>query len=108
MKISFTNNEITGDVMGNAIIGDNNNITQNNKSISKDNTFIECLDNIIKYSNDKKEQECAKKAKELYMEDKKSLRNFIIDNIVTFTTGTFATVSGGLLLSVIKGILKIT
>lgn len=106
MSIGFKDCTINGGVMNGAIFGQGN-IVQNDYSNIENSCFTECLDKVIKYSDDKKEQECAMRAKELYAKDKKSLKDFIIDNLATFTTGTFASVSGGLLLSIIKNILKI-
>lgn len=98
MKIEFKENTIYGHVLDKAIIIENNE--------NKENNFIKYLDEVINNTNKKTERDCAKKAKELYANDRKSLRDFIIDNLSTFTTGTFATVSGGLLLSTIQEILK--
>ncbi len=105
METKFENNTIFGGILNGAIIGDHNIVQQEH---TKNDCFIEGLDEVLKHAKDKTEQECARKAKELYVSDKKSLKDFIIDNLSTFTTGTFATVSGGLLLAAIKNILKMS
>lgn len=100
MKIEFNDNIFTGSVMEKTKIIDNSVNT-------KDDSFIIGLNEVIKHTSSETERRCATKAKELYTSDKKALKNFIIDNLSTFTTGTFATVLGGLLLEIIKNILKI-
>lgn len=99
MEFNFTNNTIYDGIMNGATVTDNHQ-----KDINA--SFVDCLDEVIRSSSKEEEKNCAIKAKELYVNDRKSLKSYIIDNLSTFTTGTFATVSGGLLLSVIKGILK--
>lgn len=65
------------------------------------------LNELLKTSDSSIEKECAEQAKILYLNnDKKTLKDFIIENITTFTTGTFSTIAGGLLLNVIQNILK--
>lgn len=98
MKIEFKGNTIYGSVLDKATM------IENQKNQEKD--FTEYLDDVMNYTNNKTEYECAKKAKEFYVSDRKSLKSFIVDNITTFTTGTFATVAGGLLLSAIQKILN--
>lgn len=107
MDTKFENCTINGGILDGAIIGDDNKIIQiDSNNVSSDN-FIKYLDELINTSNNLKEKECAQQAKKLYnRKDIKSLKNFIIENITTFTTGTFATVAGGLLLNAIQNILK--
>nr|DAO66987.1 MAG TPA: hypothetical protein [Caudoviricetes sp.] len=106
MKTEFKDCTINDGVLNHAVIGNNNTVYTVIQNDLQNDRFIECLEEVIKISNNKEEQRCAKKAKELYVSDKKSFKNFLIDNLASFTTGTFATVSGGLLLSYIKNFLR--
>ena len=121
-KFEFKDSTINGDVFTNAKIGDqfinSFNNGNNNEYVDGDNItnsfnnidynyFTNYLEEIIKNSDDIKERKCAEKAKNLYNEHKhKELKSFIIQNITTFSTGTFATVAGGLLLNIIQNILN--
>lgn len=100
MNIEFKDNIISGgEFFSNAVINNGNS------QINSD--FIQCLNSVIEGSDSLTEKNCALKAKELYnKENKKGLKSFVTDNIATFTTGTFATVCGGVLIEFIKQILK--
>lgn len=121
-KFEFKNSTINGDIFSNAKIGDqfinSFNKGNNNEYVGGDkivnsysnldyNHFTNYLEEIIKNSDNIKERKCAEKAKNLYNTNKhKELKSFIIQNITTFSTGTFATVAGGLLLNIIQNILN--
>ncbi len=107
MDTKFENCTINGGILDGAIFGDNNNIIHGNQINKESDNFVNYLDELLKISDSSVEKECAKQAKILYLNnDKKTLKDFIIENIATFTTGTFATVAGGLLLNAIQNILK--
>lgn len=109
-KFEFKNSVINGDVFKGAKIGDefiSGDKIANSFNNRNYNHFTDYLEEIIINSNNKKERECASKAKNLYTSNKhKDLKTFIIENITTFSTGTFATVAGGLLLNIIQKILN--
>ena len=78
-----------------------------NTNLSFSSNQRKYLNELLKTSDSSIEKECAEQAKILYLNnDKKTLKDFIIENITTFTTGTFSTIAGGLLLNVIQNILK--
>lgn len=91
--------------------GDNNQYVNGNETnytyIGNYENFTKYLDEVTINSDDAKERECAVKAKALYNNNRrKELKKLIIENISTFTAGTFATTAGGLLLNIIQDILK--
>lgn len=109
METKFTGCTISGGV--NSYSGNNNRYISGNETnyayIGNYENFTKYLDEVTINSNNAKERECAIKAKTLYNNNKrKELKKLIIENIGTFTAGTFATTAGGLLLNIIQDILK--
>ena len=86
--------EIGGDIIFNV---NDNSIDIDYEKIAK------LLDDVRKKSNDKNEIMCAAVAKQ-YVDDgnEKGLRKYIKANLSTFTTGTFATLAGGVLLELLR------
>lgn len=90
-----------GEVNGPVIIGDD---------IGKDDfdfiMFSELLDRILVESDNKTERKYAVMAKH-YADgkEKNKLKQLIKSNLVTFTSGTFATLAGGVLLEMVKMLL---
>ncbi len=127
-NIEFNKNIINGSVFEGSVIGDNNSkdntytnsfnkgnnneYVGGNKSITvlNDENFKhlpDYLESVMIYSDSLEERKCASEAKKLFISNNhQDLKSFIIENISTFTTGTFATVAGGMLLSIIQKILK--
>lgn len=128
LNIKFDGNNIDGSIFENAVIGDNNskdNTYTNSFNRGNNNEYVggnknitawndedfknlsDYLESVMIISESLKERECASKAKKLVTSSNhQDLKSFIIDNISTFTTGTFATVAGGMLLNIIQQILK--
>lgn len=128
LNINFDGNKINGSVFEGAVIGDNNskdNTYTNSFNKGNNNEYVggnknitvlndenfknlpDYLENVMINSESLKERECASKAKKLVISNNhQGLKTFIIDNISTFTTGTFATVAGGMLLNIVQQILK--
>lgn len=109
METKFRGCTISGGI--NSFSGSNNRYVNGNQTnynyIGSYESFTKYLDEVTINSNDAKERECAVKAKALYNSNKiKELKKLIIENISTFTTGTFATTAGGLLLNIIQDMLK--
>lgn len=61
---------------------------------------------VANISNNNQEKQYAIHAANLCDKDKHSLKSYIIDNISSFVSGTFATVAGGMLLEMIQGLIK--
>lgn len=105
MSVNISNSEISGGVLNGAVIGENNRVIHvaHNNDTDK---FCDYLSYIILNSDSLEERQCASGAKIRYKRGEKSeLKKFIIDNLATFSSGTFATLAGGALLEIIKGIL---
>lgn len=110
MELNFKSCQIDGGVLNGSNIGDNNQmINGKNNSISKYSLddFINCMDDVIMKSNARKERNCAKKAKKIAEKnDSVGLKRYVVDNISTFLTGTFATTAGGFLQEFIKSLIN--
>lgn len=107
--ISFKENNISG---GNFFEKSNfttghetNTIIDVSSEIDYDQ-LAKLLCEVFANTSNTQEKECASQAATLCNNDRKSLKNYIIDNINTFVTGTFATAAGGILLEIIKNLLK--
>ena len=107
--ISFKENNISGGNFfekSNFTTGHETNTTiEVNSEIDYDQ-LAKLLCEVFSNTSNNQEKECASQAANLCNKDRKSLKNYIIDNINTFVTGTFATTAGGLLLEIIKNLLK--
>jgi len=64
------------------------------------------LHTVANLSNNNQEKQHAIHAAELCDKDKHSLKSYIVENISSFVSGTFATVAGGMLLEMIQGLIK--
>lgn len=110
MDLKFSGCKIDGSILESAILGDGNQVINGNDNVVVNHSagkFIDYMDDVIINSNDKRERQCALKAKKLAEENNNSgLKRYIMDNINTFTTGVFATTAGGLLLELINWIVK--
>ena len=91
---------------GDIIIGDNNDLTKySNESFDFD-SFSKLLGKVLIESDNRQEREYAAEAKEIAKDhDKKSIKEFIKARESAFTSGTFATVAGGVLLALIDKVL---
>lgn len=113
MIMYFKGNDIRGGVLNHAVFGNDNKVIEGDGNTLENkiyndcgNDFITYLDEVIVYSDSKHERECALNAKKLYESNKRSeLKKYLMKNISTFTSGTFATVAGGLLIELIKMII---
>lgn len=127
-NIEFNKNNINGSVLEGAVIGNNNSkdntytnsfnkgnnneyvVGNKNITVLNDGTFNhlpDYLEIVMINSDSLEERKCASEAKKLFISNNyQDLKSFIIDNISTFTTGTFATVAGGMLLNIIQKLLK--
>lgn len=109
MEFNLKNCSISGGVLNNSVLGDNNHYVKGNEfnSSNIESTLLDCLDKVAINSDSRKERKYAIKARKIYNQNgMTSLKKFIIDNLNSFTTGTFATVAGGLLYDIIQGFLK--
>lgn len=111
MEINLKNCPISGGVLNNSVFGDNNHYVNGNEYNASFNNIetavLDCLDEVAINSDSRKERKYAIKAKKIYNQNGMvGLKKFFTDNLSSFTTGTFATVSGGLLYDFIKGLLK--
>lgn len=100
-EINF-NNCLIGDggVLKNGRVGDN--IYQGTYTY-----FTDVFNEVITQSNDKQERKLAQQAKDLCQSNKhNALKQLFIDNLAAFSSGTFATVTGGLLLQAINNFIK--
>ena len=107
--ISFKENNISG---GNffekstfSTGHETNNTIEINSEIDYDQ-LTKRLCEVFANTSNTQEKECASQAANLCNNDRKSLKNYIIDNISTFVTGSFAATAGGLLLELIKNLLR--
>lgn len=100
-EINFTNCLIgDGGVLKNGRVGDN--IYQGTSTY-----FADVFNKVIMQSDDKKERDLAQQAKDLCQANKhNALKKLFIDNLAAFSSGTFAAVTGGLLLQVINDFIK--
>ncbi|MBD5115625.1 MAG: hypothetical protein HDT46_10605 [Ruminococcaceae bacterium] len=64
------------------------------------------LNTVANISKDEQEKQHAIHAADLCDRDKRSLKSYIIDNISSFVSGTFATVAGGMVLEIIQNLIK--
>ena len=109
---SVLNKGITGDIIiGNGNNVDSKNVTVPNNIYSNDDFDFdkpsELLEKVSIDSKIRQEGKCAAKEKQYANKhDPKSFKKFISDNKIAFTSGTFATVAGGLLLNLINKVLK--
>lgn len=100
-EINFYDCSISdGGVLKNGRVGDN--IYQNTSTY-----FTNVFNEVIMQSNDKQERELAQQAKDLCeANNRNALKQLFINNLASFSSGTFATVTGGLLLQAIKNFIK--
>lgn len=97
---SVLNTGITGDIYINSC----NSYLNDNFDFDE---FYKFLESVLIESDSKHERECAAKAKELAKNhDKIKLKQLISENKSAFTSGTFATLAGGILLEMIKKVLN--
>ncbi len=110
--IHMDNCVVNGGAFNHSILGDDNSYVNGDQIINafSQNEFADLesyLDEVIRKSKNNKEREYAVHAKQFCIEkNQKGLRNYIIDHIIDFTSGTFQTIAGGLLLSAIQEIIK--
>lgn len=106
ISVNISNSEISGGVLNDTVIGENNCVTRVTSNSDTDK-FCDYLSYIILNSDSLEERQCASGAKIRYKRgEKDELKKFIIDNLATFASGTFATLAGGALQEIIKGILS--
>ena len=109
MELNFKGCQIDGGILNGSSVGDNNGIINGeNNSISKYSLddFVDCMDEIIMNSNVRSERNCAIKAKRLAEKsDSVGLKRYVMENMGTFFTGTFATTAGGFLQEFIKSLI---
>ncbi|MCH5193361.1 MAG: hypothetical protein J1F11_05315 [Oscillospiraceae bacterium] len=99
-KKSVINNGITGHIF----IDSDNNIVGLNDDFDFDE-LSELLEAVSIESDIMQERKYAAEAKKYAdKHDQKSLKKFISENKSAFTSGTFATVAGGVLLELIKNL----
>lgn len=107
--IKFEGNNISGgDFFENATIISKGEIS-NEYTINSKTDYDELKRLLLIVANSSKnseEIEHASYAAELCGRDKKSLKSYIIENISSFVTGSFATVAGGMLLAMIQNLIK--
>lgn len=105
-KINTLDN--SGNINGDVSIGTGNN---NGNIDFRKNDFnfkelSEMFEKVIKWSDVKLECELAADAKHFAdKKEKENLKKFIVENLSSFTSGTFATLAGGALLEMIKALL---
>ena len=96
MELNFKGCQIDGGILNGSNVGDNNVIINGeNNSISKYSLddFVDCMDEIIMNSR------LAEKS------DSVGLKRYVMENMGTFFTGTFATTAGGFLQEFIKSLI---
>lgn len=99
---SITN--IQGD--NNQVINGDNN-TENYMNVDLYRTLQEYLDEVLIKSPNETERKCAVEAKKLCKNAKSDkMKKFIIDNLQTLMTGTFANVAGGMLCELFKSMIR--
>ena len=70
-------------------------------------TYFKYFNAVVDESNNEMERKLAERAKKLYQtENHAALKKLLTNNITAFTSGTFATVAGGLLLQAITDFIK--
>lgn len=110
MEINLKNCQISGGSLNDSVFSDNNsyvNKKEDNASFNDiESAVLDCLDKVVINSDSRKERKYAIKAQKIYNQNGMvGLKNFFIDNLSSFTTGTFATVAGGLLCDFINSLL---
>ncbi len=105
IRDSVLNQGITGNiVVGENNIVDSNGVTYSNNDFDFDE-LSKTLEKVLIESDIRQERKYAAEAKKYAdKHDQKSLKKFISDNKIAFTSGTFATVAGGVLLELIKNL----
>lgn len=92
-------------ITGHIFIDSDRNVVDSNESFDFDE-LSNLLERVLIESDNRQEREYAAKAKEIAKDhDKKSIKEFIKARESAFTSGTFATVAGGVLLALIDKVL---
>ena len=92
-------------ITGNIFIDSDRNVVDSNESFDFDE-LSNLLERVLIESDNRQEREYAAEAKEIAKDhDKKSIKEFIKARESAFTSGTFATVAGGVLLALIDKVL---
>ena len=106
-NVELKNSVVNYGIAGNITIGTNNIVGSKDVVNSNDSFDFEELSELLEAvsieSDSKQERKYAAEAKKYSdKHDKKSLKQFISERESAFTSGTFATVAGGVLLELIK------
>ncbi len=105
-KINTLDN--SGNINGDVSIdtGNNNGNNDFGKNDLNLKELSEMLENVLTGSDVRHERELAADAKRFAdKKEKENLKKFILENLSSFTSGTFATLAGGALLEMIKALL---